>query len=163
MAFGLLRVWMIILRAAVSVAIVVVITIYLKVRRLRLLLLLVTLRRRSLGFLVAEITESFVLDLTSLPVGRTPPVQRSGFAVSTIVFELIIQGLLSSTGIEALDVLPCAAGFAENCTSIVVVVATNALDGRVVYGLGRRRRIVGRDRSRRIEGGLNRSRDLRGN
>ena len=94
---------MVILRAAVSVAIVVVITIYLKVRRLRLLLLLVTLRRRSLGFLVVEITECFVLDLTSLPVGRTPSVQRSGSAVSTIVFELIIQGLLSSAGIEALD------------------------------------------------------------
>lgn len=162
MAFVLLCVGMVILWAAVSVAIGVVITVYLEVRGLCLFLLLVTLRRWTFRFLVVKITETSALDLASLPVGRTPPVQRSGSAVSAIMFEFVVQRLFSATGIEAFDMLPRTASFAEYRTSIIVVEATDTLDDGVIYGLGRRGRIVGNRSRRGIEGGLNRSRDLRG-
>lgn len=162
MAFVLLRVWVVILRAAVSVAIVIVITIYLEVGRLRLLLLLVTLRRWTFGFLVVKITETSSLDLALLPVHRTPPVQRSRSAFIAIMFEFVVQRLFSATGIEAFDMLPCTTGFAEYRTSIIVVEATDTLDDGVIYGLGRRGRIIGNRSRRGIEGGLNRSRGLRG-
>ena len=150
------------MRAAIFVALVIVITINLKIRWFYLLL--VTLRRWwPLGFLVIIVIYGLVLSLVSLALGRMLSVEWSRFAISTGVIKFLSGSIIDSTRIIALDVLPRIAGFAINRVSIVVLIVANTLDcvRLLVYGLDNRKRIVRRDRSSSVEGGLNRRRDLR--
>jgi hypothetical protein len=65
------------------------------------------------------------------------------------VNELRVGGLLSPPGIEAFNMLPCIAGFAVYRISVILGPFAYAFDGILVgvliYGLGRRKRIVSRD------------------
>jgi len=142
MAFGLLGLSMLVLRAAVPQYIVIV-TIYLQLRRLRLLL--VTFRGWPFRFLVASIVINFVPPLTSLPLGRIILVQLSSWlTISTGVIEICSRGVGHPTRIEAFNMLPCVARLAVNRVSIVVRKVADALDGvrLFIYGLGEGGRIV---------------------
>ena len=73
--------------------------------------------------LVCEIIGLVLLTSLLLSVGRALRVQFSRIAIKTLVnvghkFIWII----------ALDVLPCITALAENCISVVVIVATHAFD-----------------------------------
>jgi hypothetical protein len=72
MAFHLLGVRVMILRAAILVAVVIVVTVDLEFRGLRLFLM--TFRGGPFGFLVSGVVKCLVLSLMPLTLGRMPAI-----------------------------------------------------------------------------------------